>query len=127
MPVGCPESIYNKGVPECLASRKPQGETPGQDGGISKCTVLPHTTKRRTITDLKTKNNQNSQKIELYGSPTTKELKKTCRRGGDGQLGREDLWQGEGWGTGTGGGQQSGCSHIFMPINREEQLGSETD
>ena len=36
----------------------------------------PHTTKRRTTTNLKTKNNQNCQKIELYGSPTTKELKK---------------------------------------------------
>ena len=34
----------------------------------------PHTTKRTT--NLKTKNNQNCQKIELYGSPTTKELKK---------------------------------------------------
>ena len=38
--------------------------------------MTPHTTKRRTITNLKTKNNQNFQKIELYGSPTTKELKK---------------------------------------------------
>ena len=27
-------------------------------------------------TNLETKNNQNCQKIELYGSPTTKELKK---------------------------------------------------
>ena len=35
----------------------------------------PHTSKKRT-TNLKTKNNQNCQKIELYGSPTTKELKK---------------------------------------------------
>ena len=37
----------------------------------------PCTTKRRTTTNLKTKkNNQNYKKIELYGSPTTKELKK---------------------------------------------------
>ena len=36
----------------------------------------PCTIKRRTTTNLKTKNNQNCQKIELYGSPTTKELKK---------------------------------------------------
>ena len=35
----------------------------------------PCTTKRRT-TNLKTKNNQNCQKSKLYGSPTTKELKK---------------------------------------------------
>ena len=34
------------------------------------------TTKRRTTTNLKTKNNKNCQKIKLYGSPTTKELKK---------------------------------------------------
>ena len=36
----------------------------------------PRTTKRRIMTNLKTKYNQNCQKIELYGSPTTKELKK---------------------------------------------------
>ena len=36
----------------------------------------PHTNKRRTTTNLKTKNNQNCQKIKLYGSPTIKELKK---------------------------------------------------
>ena len=36
----------------------------------------PHTTKRRPTTNLKTKNNQNCQKIKLYGSLTTKELKK---------------------------------------------------
>ena len=36
----------------------------------------PRTTKRGTTTNLKRKNNQNGLKIELYGSPTTKELKK---------------------------------------------------
>ena len=36
----------------------------------------PHKTKRRTTTNLKTKINQNFQKVELYGSLTTKELKK---------------------------------------------------
>ena len=35
----------------------------------------PPTTKRRT-TNLNTKPDQNCQKIKLYGSPTTKELKK---------------------------------------------------
>ena len=35
----------------------------------------PRTSKTRT-TNLKTKNNQNFWKNELYGSPTTKELKK---------------------------------------------------
>ena len=33
-------------------------------------------TKRRTTTNLKTKNNQNCQKIKLYESLTTKQLKK---------------------------------------------------
>ena len=63
----------------------------------------PCTTKRTTTTNLKTKNNQNSQKIKPYGSPTTKELKKKHsfgRRGGDGQLGQKGLpakWQLEDW------------------------------
>ena len=36
----------------------------------------PCTTKRRTTTNLKPKNKQYCQKTELYGSLTTKELKK---------------------------------------------------
>ena len=51
-------------------------QTSGQDGGIRRYTLPPNTTKGRTTTNLKTKSNQNCQKIELYGSPTTKELKK---------------------------------------------------
>ena len=50
--------------------------TSGQDGGIGRYTVPPCRTKRRTTTNLKTKNNQNCQKIKLCRSPTTKELKK---------------------------------------------------
>ena len=38
--------------------------------------MLPHTIKRRTTTILKTKLNQNCKEIKLYGSLTTKELKK---------------------------------------------------
>ena len=38
--------------------------------------MLPHVTKMRTATNLKTKNIQNFQKVKLYGSLTTKELKK---------------------------------------------------
>ena len=83
----------------------------------------PHTTKRRTTTHLKTKNNQNCQKIQLYGSLTTKKLKKKYSSrlaGGErthgkvvpGTLG----WQGGSW-----------WSHILVRINQEEQLGSETD
>ena len=51
----------------------------------------------------------------------------TGRRGGDGQLGGKNLWQGGSWRTRQGGSWQSGWSHICMRINREEQLGSETD
>ena len=50
--------------------------TSDQDAGTSRYTLPPHTTKRRTTTNLKIKNNQNCQQIEVYGSPTTKELKK---------------------------------------------------
>ena len=45
-------------------------------GGIGRYTLLPCTTKRMTTTNLKRKYNQNCQKIKLYESPTTKELKK---------------------------------------------------
>ena len=47
-----------------------------QDGGTGRYTLPPHTTKRRTTTNLKTKTNQNCQNIKLYGSLTAKELKK---------------------------------------------------
>ena len=33
--------------------------TSGEDGGVGRQTVPPHTIKRRTATNLKTKNNQN--------------------------------------------------------------------
>ena len=45
------------------------------NGDVGRYTLLPLTTKRLT-TNLKTKNNQNCQKIYLCGSPTAKELKK---------------------------------------------------
>ena len=58
--------------------------------------------------NLKTKNNQNCQKIKLYGSPTTKELKKrhSSRPVGGAQMGSpggEDSRQGGGWRMGSGG------------------------
>ena len=82
-----------------------KGETSGQDGGIGRYTVSPHTTKRRTTTNLNTKNNQNCQKIKLYGSLTTKEIKKkhSLRPVGGGETGswgRADLQQGGSWRTG---------------------------
>ena len=75
-----------------------------QDGGAGRYTVP---TKRRIATNLKTKNNQNYQKIELYGSPTTKELKKkhSSRPVGGTETGSpcgEDSWQGSGWQTRVG-------------------------
>ena len=94
-----------------------------QDGGVGRYSLPPHTTKRRTTT-LKTKNNQNCQNIGLYGSPTTKEIKKTHSSrlvGGAemGSRGREVVWQ--------------GCSYrtwwfrICKWINWEEKLGSKAD
>ena len=42
--------------------------------------MLPHTTKRRRTTNLKSINNQKHQKIKLHGTLTTKELKKNSTR-----------------------------------------------
>ena len=97
---------------------------PSQDGGIGRYASLPHTTKRRTTTNLKTKNNQNCQKIELSGSPTTEELKKkhSTRLVEGSEMssqGGEDTQQVGSWWT--------KWSYICVWINQEEQLGSETD
>ena len=74
-----------------------------QDGGVGRYTVPPRTTKIRT-TNLKTKNNQNCQKIKLYASLTTKEIKKKHlpRPVGGAEIssqGREDVQQGSSWRT----------------------------
>ena len=67
-----------------------------QDGGIGRNTSVPHTTKRRIKTNLKTTNNQQCQKIKLPGTPTTRESKKHSHRmvgrveTGDRQLTGED-------------------------------------
>ena len=73
---------------------------------------------------MKTKTNLNYQKIELCGSPTTKELKKKhpsrLVEGAEmGSWSGEDMQQGSGW--------QTRQSHIHLQINWEEQLGSKTD
>ena len=75
-----------------------------QDGGIGRYALLPCTTKRRITTNLKTKSNKNHKKIELYGSPTTKELQKkhSSRVVGGAETGSrcgEDEQQGSGWWT----------------------------
>ena len=51
------------------------------DEGVGRYSTPPPTIKIRITTNLKTKNNQNGQETELYGSPTTTELKKknSCR------------------------------------------------
>ena len=64
----------------------------------------PHTTKRKTKTYLRTKNSQNCQKIKLYGSLTTKLLKKKHSFrlvGGPETSSRQgqDVQQGSGWST----------------------------
>ena len=76
--------------------------TSGQDGGVGRYTLPPHTIKRRTATNLKIKNNQNCQKIKLYRSQTTKKLKKkhSSRLVGDTEMdnwGGEDAQQIGGW------------------------------
>ena len=70
--------------------------------------------------------------MELYGSPTTKEIKqKHSPRpvGGaeTGSQGGEDLQKSDGWKTGAGHSWQSGQSHICVWINWEKELGTETD
>ena len=96
-----------------------------QTGGIHKYSSLPHTTKRSLTTNLKTKYNQNCQKIKLHGSPTTKELNKKhssrlVRWAEIGSQGGENVQQGpQSWWT-----QQS---HICAWISQEEQLMSETN
>ena len=68
----------------------------------------PHTTKRRTTTNLKTKTTRTDRKsncIEVR-QPRVKEetLTQPGRRGGDGQLGGQDSPQGDGWQTVGGSG-----------------------
>ena len=104
-----------------------------EDGGIGGYAVSPHTTKRRTTTNLKTKNNQNCQKIKLYGKKSDNQGVKeetfiqNSRKGGDGQLGGENSRQGgDGWRTRQGGGWWSRQFHICMQTDQEKQMGSKT-
>ena len=99
----------------------------------------PQTTKRRTTTNLKTKNHQNCQKIELYRNLTTKKLKKkhSSRPVGGAETGS---WVERTQGKAGGPGQMRKWladrvkqqlvdwgPHICMQINWVEQMGSETD
>ena len=51
-----------------------------QDEGVGRNPSLPHTTKRRITTNLKSINNQKCQRIKLHGTLTTIELKKWSNR-----------------------------------------------
>ena len=65
-------------------------------GGVGRNASLPHSTKRRITTNLKTIYNQNCQNSKLHGTLTTKELKKhSSRTVGGAEMGR---WGGR-WGT----------------------------
>ena len=64
----------------------------GQDRGVGRYTLPPHTTKRKTTTNLKTKNNQNCHKNQTVWKSNNQEVKETFiqtgRRGRDRQLGQ---------------------------------------
>ena len=69
--------------------------------------LLAHPQKELQL-NLKTNNTQNCQKIKLYGSPTTKDLKKpqtsqTDRRGGDMETGGKARRRGVAQRVGSGG------------------------
>ena len=68
----------------------------------------------------------------MYGSPTTKEIKKkhSPRPIGGVEMGSQAEMthcKAAGWRTRQGCDWRSGRSHIHVQINREEQLGSKTD
>ena len=66
-----------------------------QDGGVGRHIVPPHTTKRSTTTNLKTKNNQKLPENQTVWKSNNQGVKEetfiqTGRRRGDGQLGGDD-------------------------------------
>ena len=69
--------------------------------------MISHTAKKRITTNLKTKDNQNCEKIKPHASPTRKDLKKhssnLVEEGETGSWGREVAWHGSGL-HGQGGG-----------------------
>ena len=107
--------------------------TSGQDGDVGRHTVPPCTTKRRTTTNLKTKNkhlpeNQTVWKSDNQGVKEEAFIQ-TARRGRDRQPG----WRGRAAWCRLAG-QRGKCgswwirwTHICVWINWEEQLGSKRD
>ena len=71
----------------------------GQDGDVGKHTLPPHTTTEKITTRLQNKYHQKHQKIELYGSLTTKDLNKphSSRWVGGAEMGRVAKMCGDVW------------------------------
>ena len=97
----------------------------GQDGSIGRYTLPPHTTKRRPTTNLKTKNNQNCQKIKLYESLTTKELRKkhSSRLVGGTEV---DNWVERTHGKAMAGGPGWAQWQLVVPHLHADKLGGTT-
>ena len=65
--------------------------TSSQDGGIGRYTLLPHVTAKELQLNL---NAQNCQKIKVYASLTTKDLKKPHSSR---QVGGMEMWRWAEW------------------------------
>ena len=105
--------------------------TSGQDGGIGRYTLLPHTTKRRTTTNVKNKNKKQPELPENWtvwksdNRGVKEEMFIQSRRGGEGQQG----WRGcvARWQTRRARQTLADQSHICMWISQEQQMGSKVD
>ena len=89
---------------------------------------MPPCTTKRTTTSIQAKNNQNCDKIELYGSLTTKELKKkhSFRLIGGVVMGswhKEDMGQGSSWRTWRASWWLAGRA---LPHSCADKLGGKT-
>ena len=77
-----PHHLTGPAIPNTENKRRPQRVLKIRGGVLPakmEAYTLPPRTTKRTTPNLKTKNNQNCEKIELYGSLITKELKKKLR------------------------------------------------
>ena len=94
------ENVFFKYLEQHVIKDKQKlgNRTSDQDGGRGRHTLPPHTTIRRITTNVKTKNNQNCQKIKLYRRPIIKELKKhSPRQVGGAEMGRRSREDTEKW------------------------------
>ena len=93
--------------------------------------MLPHTTKRRITTNLKTKKQPDLPEKQAAWKSDNQVVKEetfiqTGMRRRDGSWGREVTWQGSGCYR-LGRGWQTRQSHLHVQISWEEQLGSKID